>query len=318
MADVLSSLLPRGQWSQASYARLSEALALATPGQDYAVFDFDNTCIFGDIGEACFYKILEAMAFNFEDPRFWALLDPEDEPEALRERVARALATSPSERATHPAYLEYLGHMGRLYTDHDERHGHTHAYAWVVQLMVGMTGARVLELAAEAYKEGLAAPLGERVVVDPRDGQAWSWSVGVRICEEIRQLMAAMRQRGVEVWIVSASAELWVVPFAACFGVAPEHVVGNQLTLDDAGVMSDELVQPPTYRAGKLARMLVRGQRERAPWMGFGDAMTDFEMLCQTQSLAVVIDRGQAELRAHALDKGWVLQPREALTFVAQ
>lgn len=309
-------VLERLGWSESNYERQRDALERAVPGLDYAVFDFDNTCILHDIGDACYDQLVKELAFNFEHEGFWSLLDAEDSPDELRERVARAQAVAPALRAQHPDYLDYLGHMARLSRDHDLRHGHTHAYAWVVRLMVGMSEEAILGIAQRAYQEHLSSELTFDTMRDPRDMSAWQLPRGIRICQEIRSLMATMRARGMEVWIVSASAQHWVIPMARCFGVPPERVVGNLLEPDERGLMSDRLVMPATYRAGKLVRALERMQTDRLPWMAYGDAMTDFEMLAQAQGLAMVMDRGQEELRQHALDRGWGLQPRASLSFV--
>lgn len=309
-------VLERLGWSQSNYERQLDALGRAVPGLDYAVFDFDNTCILNDIGDACYDQMVKELAFNFDHDDFWGLLDPEDAPDELRERVSKAKALAPSARAGHRDYLDYLGHMGRLSRDHDARHGHTHAYAWVVRLMVGMSEEEILGIAQRAYTQHLSSELTSDTLRDPRDMSAWQMPRGVRICQEIRTLMAAMRARGVQVWIVSASAQHWVIPMARCFGVEPQHVVGNLLEPDEHGLMSDRLVMPATYRAGKLVRALERMKTDRLPWMAYGDAMTDFEMLTQAQGLAMVMDRGQQELHQHALDRGWGIQPRASLSFV--
>ena len=105
-----------------------------------------------------------------------------------------------------------------------------------------------------------------------------------------------------------------VAGVVAKFGVPPERVLANGLTVGQDGLMTDTLTTPFTYRQGKLDIIRHVIDAERAPLMAFGDAMTDFEMLCAAQ-LPVVIDRGIAPLREQAQARGWPLQPRDALTF---
>ena len=309
-------LSPEG-WSPEVYARLMSALSSASPGEDFAAFDFDNTCIWGDLGDACYDGLVARMALSWDSPQLWALLEPEDDPQGLRARVARAQAAPPERRWQDDDFLAYMGHMGRLYRDHDARHGHDHAYRWVVQVMAGMTPERVLQIAREVYQEHLTWPLSSIELTDPRSGERWSMLRGVRVCAQIVELMQAMRALQIEVWIVTASCELWIQPMAqACFGVEPAQVVGNVLLPQADGRLSAQLLEPVTYRQGKPPRALARRGSSRLPHMALGDAMTDLELL-ESAALPVVLDRGQLQLRQIARSRGWAIQPRSSLTFTS-
>jgi hypothetical protein len=57
-------LLKRLNWNQRNYEALNDFLAGVRPG-DIAVFDWDNTCICGDIGDAIFRFQALHLQFKF-------------------------------------------------------------------------------------------------------------------------------------------------------------------------------------------------------------------------------------------------------------
>ncbi|RYF04162.1 MAG: hypothetical protein EOO40_11460, partial [Deltaproteobacteria bacterium] len=55
--------LPPGRWQPRNHAQLQNFLCKVSPLSQpkTAVFDWDNTCIFGDIGEATFHHQLQQL-----------------------------------------------------------------------------------------------------------------------------------------------------------------------------------------------------------------------------------------------------------------
>lgn len=305
-------------WHPDVAARLHNVLDQGQPG-DFAVFDFDNTCIYNDIGDMVFHHFVEHMLYRFDDDRFWACFDPEDRPDLLKQRTLAALAIAPQARANHPAYLEYLGHFSGLYQAHDQRHGHGHAYLWVVHLLVGLTAQNIHNWSADAYKDQLQQPIGFTTIpntLNPDD--PIKRPTGVRICQSIRLLFHALRQAHIKVWIVSASSKWWVEPFAKLFDVPTNQVLGNRLIEDNQGVLTEHILEPKSYRQGKVDLIREHIHPTTPPVLAVGDAMTDFEMLEVASRLSLVIDKGNLTLRQHAQQRGWAIQPREHLNFVTQ
>lgn len=303
-------------WSPHVRSALLDALRHAKQG-DFAVFDFDNTCIEHDIGDMVFHECVDQMAYRFDDERFWALLDPEDHPERLRQLTLGALKVPKEDRATSQAYSDYLHHASALYQAHSARHGHSHAYLWVVRLMVGMTPERVVDVSKDAYMRALDSEMTPRVVpngLSPK--HTLEIPRGVRVSQHIEQLFRWLESHGVCVWIVSASAKLWVVPFAQeVFGIPAERVLGNGLSVEGDGTFSQDVVVPPSFRQGKVAQIRHHIHPTRRPLLAVGDAMTDFEMLCYASTLALVLDHGNETLRAHAQERGWPIQDQRTLRF---
>jgi phosphoserine phosphatase len=80
----------------------------------------------------------------------------------------------------------------------------------------------------------------------------------------------------------------------------------------DGGRLTDRAYTPALYREGKMAIIEeVIGQR---PVLVAGDAITDYEMLCGSAGLSLVIERGDELLRREGSGRGWLMQPQEQLT----
>ncbi len=124
----------------------------------------------------------------------------------------------------------------------------------------------------------------------------------------IRELVAAMTQRGWEVWIVTASPTPVVQTVAAGYGIAPDRVLGMTSPRGHDGRFLPSLVPPVTYREGKLDAFLEK--TGRPPTFAAGDSEGDLWLL-QAARYALVIDRGpraDAGLLRQAGASGWWVQ----------
>ena len=78
-----------GGWRPDVLERIRAAVSGTKSGdQPVVVFDFDNTCIAGDIGELFAQYMIEGLYYRC-DETFWSLVDEEDGREDLRDLVQR-------------------------------------------------------------------------------------------------------------------------------------------------------------------------------------------------------------------------------------
>jgi phosphoserine phosphatase len=310
--------IERGGWQAGVYRRLCEAVdsALGAAEAPVAVFDFDNTCIFGDIGELYSHYLIDEVAYRYDLDAFWELIDPRDGRDHIRGLAERLLELAPAERVSSPAYREYLAEMGAVYARKYEREGASSCYEWAVRLHVGMRPDEIRRGTVEAIWREVDAD------VDVERRQTSRQKVvriarGIRIHREIRQLIAALDELGFEVWVVSATNQWTVETFAELeFGVPTQRVLGNRIAFADDGLLSSRTVEPVLYRQGKAD--IIEQEIGRRPALVFGDSWTDFEMMCQAEHLAVLIDRGRDDLRRRAGELGWAIQPQRELTHTRQ
>ncbi len=160
------------------------------------------------------------------------------------------------------------------------------AYAYAATRIVGMTEEEVKLRAESVIADGL------------NDGS-------LRFRPDIQQLISALTDDGWMVWIVSASATAIVQPFAKLLGLPAERVIGVSVEQDEQGRFTQTLAAEMTYRKGKVSA-IEKHIRQR-PILAIGDAKTDIEMLQFAQS-AILIDRGDLELRRLAKTSAWWLQ----------
>lgn len=267
-----------------------------------AVFDFDNTCIQNDIGEA-FHRYMATELLYDLDGEFLAQLHPDDG----RERIASLWAahkTSPDDEAVRSALrLAIIA----AYDRHMAREGKGPTYQWQVTLLAGLHEAQVDAAARGCIEAALREPLGrERVALE--DGLRVELCYGVRRYPEIEALMRLLERHGVEVWICSASSRWIVAPLAERFGIPAERVLSAEVEVDAVTRrLSARSMRPHAFSAGKVE--LIDQRIGYRPLLCVGDSMTDLEMLQASRGEVLVIDRGDVALREIADEAGWLVQP---------
>jgi len=120
-------------------------------------------------------------------------------------------------------------------------------------------------------------------------------------------LLQGLHESGVEVRIVTATSE-WLVRAAAVeMGLPEDQVLGIRVRVQN-GVLTSEVEEPVTCRAGKVAA--IEKALGRMPDLAVGDSVGDLEMLEAAQRRLVVARRDQprAELVRIARTRGWPIQ----------
>ena len=120
----------------------------------------------------------------------------------------------------------------RDYTMLDERIGHWIAYPFILQMLRGASTEQLSRLAASAFQTRYSA-------------HYFAGSMYI-----IHGLQAA----GVEVLIISASAEAFVRGAAATLNVDPEHINGIRVS-EREGRLTEELIYPVSWADGKRRRL---------------------------------------------------------------
>jgi HAD superfamily phosphoserine phosphatase-like hydrolase len=119
------------------------------------------------------------------------------------------------------------------------------------------------------------------------------------IFPEMLELMRRLRDRGCEVWAVSASNE-WVIRAGMKqFGVGEDRILASRVELDD-GIVTDRLVRVPSG-AGKTRAL--RGVVKKEIDAAFGNSRFDTEMLAMAKHPFAI--NPNADLEAAARGRGW-------------
>jgi phosphoserine phosphatase len=268
------------------------------------VFDFDNTCIRGDIGRAFFDFMVSERKIKFSEAVWEAL--PADKRGNIRSAWENLRKLPEAEQPTSPLLQEFRKLMHQAYWSLCHKMDGAKCYPWQVRFYAGYSPAELIRMAQEVMDREMKRRLGsEQIKSGPDDASPAITSTGIRVHSEIRDLMKLLRKEGFQVWIVSAGPH-WVVTGAAKqFDVDPERIIGMRTKLVD-GKLTTEMDPPPTFRQGKVEA--IEKYIKAKPLLVLGDSWTDAEMLAYGTH-AILIDRGYADLKEKATEAGWWIQP---------
>ncbi len=313
-----------------------------------AVFDFDNTTIKNDVGDALLFWMVNNDKVLQPQGRDWRQLNPTFSDAAVAALKAacdaqgepgKPLATSQANAASKACGDEIVA----VYDTDKTTTGQpawtrgaddlsNPSYALAVQLLSGYTADEARAMARAAIDQNLAAPVGAKQRVGNRSVNGY-----VRRYEQIEDLMRTLRLAGFDVWIVSASPQTSVEAFGAYYGVPADHVIGVRPVVDaggrltprfqGAGRLADGNAELITYRDGKRwwINKVIFGERDATRQMSVtssltdrlvfvaGDSDTDLSML-KDAKVKLVLNRNKAELMCNAFhnDGGtgqWIVNP---------
>jgi phosphoserine phosphatase len=301
-ATARARTLARGRWAPEAYARLTRVLAdhgATSPTYDpcrrpLAVFDWDNTVIAGDLGDAAFQDAAEKGLIQ-PHPR---LLEPlDDATKALVEQAADA-GVAELRYALHAAYEAVC-----------RARGPEVCYPWLTQAFHGHGQDMLAVFARDVLSRALERPWPTSETLTGAAGPI-TLQRAVRWRPEMRDLVESAIAHGFDVYVVTASPEWLVARVAPEVGVPSDHVVGMRTVTSTRGE-EGVLARPPvTYRQGKVGAIRTRiAPGGRRPVLAVGDALTDREMLEDATGLALLVDRGHRALRDFALARGFAVQP---------
>nr|WP_246201412.1 haloacid dehalogenase-like hydrolase [Streptomyces alboniger] len=302
-----------------------------------ATFDWDNTVIKNDVGDATMFWMLRHGKIRTPRGGDWRTTS-----RYLTDPAAGALAKAcPATGATLPTrsdaacadeilsvYGEGTTTSGKAaFAGFDHRRMEPQ-YAWLAQLTRGWSTRRVKHFAAAARQENLAAPIGAEQRVGT--GKVTGW---VRYYDQQRDLIRTLKKAGFDVYVVSASPEPVAEVWARGVGIDARHTIGirnvtarGMLTahLKGCGTVRDGDDSMITYIDGKRCwiNQEIHGVRGAAAEkvqpaakrqvFAAGDSDTDISFLRDATRLRLVLNRNKNELMCRAYDNGdgrWLVNP---------
>jgi phosphoserine phosphatase len=214
----------------------------------FAVFDFDNTCIVNDIGEAT----LAYMARNnlFKDKNLL---------KGKFENYSKAVFEN---------YYKLLDN-GRI----------EEAYQFASKILSGFSVDDISSLANkviefEGKNIGTAELFGRKI------------AKGIKPRSQTIELINFLKDNKVAVWIVSASLEILVRQALKHFDIEANLIGVRNIVIE--GKTTSELKKPLSIIGGKVGCIKKFINKERKPLLGAGDSINDLPMLEYCEIKAVV------------------------------
>ncbi|WP_437727820.1 HAD family hydrolase [Sorangium sp. So ce861] len=359
-SGALPDLDPTLEWYGDNRQRLDAMIdehGAVSPGYDpdrkpVAVFDWDNTVIKNDVGDATMFWMLRHDKILQPPDGNWAFTSPYLTAAAVSSLgEACGAAAEPGEPLPTSTLAACADEILSVYVDGETTggdaafDGHNRrtlepAYAWFAQLGAGHAPDEIAAFAASAIDDNLAAEEGAVQTIGTRAGlTAW-----LRIYEPIRDLIDVLQKNGFDVWVVSASPQFVVEPFAARVNIAADRVIGvRQVTAEDGaltynlqgcGPIPDGTNDGAGEFTGNSLITYIEGKRcwinqvifgasgpaalEKNPdasqrqVFGAGDSDTDLSFLQDATGLRLAINRNKKELMCNAYRNyagTWLINP---------
>lgn len=293
---VSAMALPRLNWNKRNHETLKSFLAGVRPGE-IAVFDWDNTCIFGDIGEAVLRHQALHLEFKFGPERLREIIPEQVQGIGHILSNGRSLPLSGVKGQIISAYEKIFGRaLTEIRDSADLRDfsvgllalnrgleetpgiGCEFAYPWAIHFLQGYGPDEVNQLAELVIGNELPAPLRNRCLRDSRGQLHYRWVEGIRPFPEMADLALCLKKTGGRVIISTASNPLIVETMARRIGFAADHVIGMAAPIEN-NTLSITLApgQAPNFGPGKAENL--RRQLDREPCFVAGDSSGDYEML---------------------------------------
>lgn len=328
--------LPKRNWQQPVFNTLNnwftERGSRLPTEKNTAVFDFDDTCIFRDVGQAVFRYQLTTFSLRLSPDDFNALF-PEDV--GAIEGIAAELVFSQlsalyrklfivlrrdreaicrlSEYQQFTVLLKWFVRAARSHSDL----GHAYCLSLMTRMLAGHSAAEVRLLTRSALDFAQMIPLfSTKQGVDVGGGIGYlqvEHHNGLRVFPEMVELMACFARCGVRCCVVSASSQ-WIVEAAVeyfGFPVTRKDIYGIRVCLDDAGILTTDMATdyPVTYRQGK--QWVIEHLIQDTPVFVAGDADTDYEMLTmQGIPLRLILHHNKSgKIRTLYTDPRFLVQP---------
>ncbi len=288
--------LQRLNWNERNYQSLQRFIPTLRR-DDIAVFDWDNTCIFGDIGEAVFRHQARYLQFKFSPQRLQEIIPDHvhgighirvhDRTLPLSELKGHIVGAHEkifdrpwNEIRTDSAYRDFSAGLLALNRGLEETPGIgcEFAYPWTLNFLQGFSPDDVRLLAATVMDNELQAAIRGRSLSDSRENVLYSWVEGIRLFPEMADLARCFNQAGCRVIVSTASNQLIVETMAQRVGFAAEHVIGMEVRIEN-DILSGALAPGPAPNFGPGKAMNLRRQLDREPVFVAGDSSGDYDMV---------------------------------------
>ena len=297
----------------------------------YVVFDWDNTAIMNDTEEALYQYQIENLAFKLTPEEMGALVaknvpagaflkdynNAAGQPVTLDALVADIVSSykfiydnyigfkglmSLEDIKKTDEYQDFRAKMWYAYEAIGDTYGTKVSYTWVLFFFKNMTTGEVETLAEKSNDYALGQAISRAKWVSPASlpGKAGVVGVsrwtGLRLTEEIADLMHTFRDNGIDVYVCTASLEDVVGVFASNpkygYKLPRANVIGMRLEkVNDVYQDTYKKDYPQTAEGGKtvVLKMLLADKKGYDPIFIAGDSNGDWNMMVDFKGIKRIL-----------------------------
>lgn len=330
-AVFAKGILEPGKWNPKNIEKLEYLIENNKNKGNYAVFDWDYTSIYQDTQENLFRYQIDNLKFKMTPEEFKIAIrkdipkdkfadgyenvngekinidkigeDLDKDYVFLYENYIKDGKMTLKEIKRTEEFKDFRGKLAFLYEAIGGTFSHDIAYPWVLYQFTGMTPTEVKTLAKEANDFGIGNKLGKYILEssDKLTGKAgkvsYIYKSGLRTQSETANLFNALKNNGIEVYIVSASLEDVVEVFATDpsygYNLSEDKVFGMRLEMKDGKYTTEyKKDYPQTQTKGKVQtinKFIKPNHEGKEPILVAGDSSGDYNMLTEFNSTEVLL-----------------------------
>lgn len=323
----MKEYIKKGSWNKRAFTFINKLIAkhgIDSPNYDpnmkpFAVFDWDNTSIIGDVEKAVLYYLVTELHFKINPDELYEIIrknvDKGDFSEKYTNMEGQRVNIDKISADIYKAYRELYQKSASLkgeipieilretdeykefvtkiifrYQAADFDKNAEDPYCWMTFLFTHYTKEEIYEFCNEAFSfVKNQRPRIERFISPDIESQAGrietSYFVGMGDVPEMVDLFKTLEENGIDVYVVSASSHDIVRAFATAnsYEFEEEKVLGLRLAKDSDGEILPGLDKsyPLTQKEGKseTIRKLIQNENNYGPILVGGDSDGDYDML---------------------------------------
>lgn len=305
---------------------------LKTKNKGVAAFDWDNTVVKNDIGNAFFYWMLThnliKMPQSWESVSIHLTSDTIIQLNKLCPITKKEKKIDTKNNLACADLLLNINDSKKYFNPESFNPDHLEpSYAFVAQMLSGYTKNEIKKIAKEMKEFQLTNPIGTKIKIGNQEVDGW-----IRYYDQMKDLIAKLKASGFDVWIISASPQWLVEVFAQDLNLGDNKIIGIRPILngkkeitpyfEPCGTYKTKNQNIITYRQGKrcfLNKIIFKIKKQDLMMnqpvnlvFAAGDSNTDFFFVKDSSQLRLVINRNGEELMCHAYnnhDGHWLINP---------
>ncbi|MCE9501445.1 MAG: haloacid dehalogenase-like hydrolase [Leptospira sp.] len=269
---MYSDNLPAEGWSKDVHSFLDHTIQ---GKRGIAAFDFDNTLIRNDFGEALMFSLIEDGLEKFSGDFGLHFRD--------KKKAISIWEKKNTDRASFFEFIlaEYSFHLKNL--------GVESAYRWTSFLFSGWEKNEMMHYARKIWNRNLNS-----------DSPA-----SVKPYKQMQNLVSFLKFNGWDVFIVTASPAWIIEEVSSDFLIDPGSVIGMNLKIS-ANKNTPEIIEPFTYGQGKVRALSAH--IGRVPDLSFGDSENDLFLLESAKIKGILLDKGDLDFQEKCRSLDFLIQ----------